>query len=93
MDDTKPQSPVMRAKMQVNSVTPICDLHTGLQTSERLSFSPVSGQFGPNGESEDNTYARYSPSGVLRLEVNNPALWGKLKAGEKYYLDFTKAVS
>lgn len=85
--------PVMRAKMQVSSVAPIHDLYSGQQTSERLTLTPVCGNqpFGPNGESEDNTYARYSPSGVLRLEVTNPALYGKLKAGDKYYVDFTKA--
>lgn len=87
------KAPVMRAKMQVMSVQPNHDLYTGLQFSEKLTLNPVCGgqPFGPNGESEDNTYARYSPSGVLRLEVTNPNLWGKLKSGDKYYVDFTKA--
>lgn len=87
------KAPVMRAKMQVFTVQPNHDLYTGQQTSERLVLNPVCGNstFGPNGESEDNTFARYSPSGVLRLEVTNPNLWGKLKAGDKYYVDFTKA--
>lgn len=44
-----------------------------------------------DGSDEDNTYAKFSPSGSLSLTVANPALVGKFAEGEKYYLDFTKA--
>ncbi|MEP6671709.1 MAG: hypothetical protein ABJF10_21290 [Chthoniobacter sp.] len=45
----------------------------------------------PDGSDEDNTFAHWSPSGSLSLSVVNPALFGKIKEGEKYYLDFTLA--
>jgi len=79
----------MRAKMQVQSVTPL-DTTGQCQT---VTMAPVCGNkpFGPNGESEDNTFARYSPSGSLSLTINNPDLAGKLTVGQKFYVDFTEA--
>lgn len=77
----------MRAKMQVQSVT-------GSETYESISMSAVTSSdkpYGPNGENEDNTYARYTPSGTLSLSITNPALISKFKVGQKFYLDFTEA--
>lgn len=56
-------------------------------------MEPVCGNepFGPEGESEDNTYARYTPSGEVCLDITNPALFGKFKEGQKFYADFTPA--
>ena len=77
---------MMRAKMQVRSVEKLGD-------SEVLKLSAVTGKdpFGPNGESEDNTYARYTPAGECSLTINNPALAGKFSQGQTFYLDFTEA--
>jgi hypothetical protein len=82
-------NPVMRAKMQVSSVIPL-DTTGSCQT---VTMAPVCGNkpFGPNGESEDNTFARYSPSGSLQLTINNPELTGKIRVGQKFYVDFTEA--
>lgn len=79
----------MRAKMSVQSVTPSGDP----ATQESISFSAVTGKdpFGPTGESEDNTYARYTPMGAASFTINNPALLGQFKAGQKFYVDFTPA--
>ena len=77
----------MRAKMQVQKITKY-DNHT----QETIEMSPVSAiPFGPNGESEDNTFARWTPSGSLSLSITNPALHGKFTVGQKFYLDFTEA--
>jgi hypothetical protein len=40
---------------------------------------------------EDNTYARMSPGANLTINIANPALWGKFKHGDKFYVDFTPA--
>jgi hypothetical protein len=66
---------------------------TGASTQETIRMAPVCGKdpFGPNGESEDNTFARYTPSGSLELTINNPQLVGKIKSGDTFYVDFTKA--
>ena len=78
---------MMRAKMQVQSVTKQGD------AQESLSMSAVCGKapFGSQGESEDNTYARYTPNGSISLSITNPALVGKFRVGQKFYVDFTEA--
>lgn len=77
---------MMRAKMKVASVK-------ATEYGEVIEAVPVcgDGSFGPNGESEDNTYARFTPAGSLSLTVNNPELLGKIKPGQKFYVDFTPA--
>ena len=76
--------PLMRAKMQVQSVT---HYQGG---NEEVKMTAVCGKHGLQGESEDNTYARYTPIGETRLVIANPDLYGKIKAGQKFYLDFTE---
>ncbi len=76
----------MRAKMKVQSVVKT-------EGAEKLSMSPVckTGGYDADGLDEDNTFAKFSPSGQLELTVANPALFGKINPGDTYYLDFIKA--
>lgn len=76
---------MMRAKMRVMAVT------AAYEGAEIVKAFPVCGQFDANGDSEDNTYARYTPSGSLELVINNPSLRGKIKEGQVFYIDFTLA--
>lgn len=81
---------VMRAKM-VASVTQNKN-DKGEVISENMSFSCVTaGKFDQDGVDEDNTFAKWSPSGGASVLVMNPALFGKIKSGEKFYVDFVKA--
>ena len=83
----------MRAKMVVQSVTVNPDWQDATKTSsETITMAPVSktGLYPADGTDEDNTYARWSPSGNLSLTIANPNLWGKFKHGQKFYLDFTE---
>lgn len=82
----------MRAKVYCETVT----RHGSAQSpGETLVFRPVCKkggykQNGPDaGLDEDNTYARFSPSGRFELSVTNPALLGKFNPDEQYYVDFT----
>jgi hypothetical protein len=81
-------NPFMRAKMRVSSVSK----HGDPPTSISLSASAVTGDkpYGPSGESEDNTFARYTPFASLSMTINNPALLDAVKEGDTFYLDFTK---
>lgn len=87
----------MVAKFQVSDVVPF--RHHNLQTGEldpvsheTLEFSAVTDKpFNPHGESDDNTFARWTPTGNLKMTVTNPALFGKFERGQKYYLHFTPA--
>ena len=59
----------------------------------QVNMSAVCGKpFGPEGESEDNTFARYTPSASLSMTITNPNLLGQFKEGQKFYLDFTEHV-
>ena len=77
----------MRAKMIVDSVKSLGG------NTEELTFRAVSKDDGYSGEGldENNTFSTFTPSAKLEMIVNNPALVGKIKAGEYYYIDFTKA--
>lgn len=77
--------PEMRAKFKINEVK-------RTEYGEQLKMNPVckSGSYGEDGLDEDNTYAKFTPSGELTLMVSNPALFGKFNPGEAYYLDFIK---
>ena len=70
----------MRAKMRVVQVT-----DTG--TSDLVKFGAVTGN---SANPEDNTYAKYTPSAVLDMQIDNPSLKGTIKPGQMFYLDFTQ---
>jgi hypothetical protein len=76
----------MRAKMQVHRVE-------RFQGGDKVKMAAVAGNgsYPEDGSDEDNTYAKFSPSGELELTIANPALLGKIEPGQKFYLDFTPA--
>ena len=78
---------VMRAKLQISRV------ETPYEGAEKLTFHAVckDGGYPSDGSDEDNSYARWSPQADLTIVINNPALHGKFKVGEKFYVDFTSA--
>jgi hypothetical protein len=81
----------MRAKFQVRSVQPV-ESPPGTVVQENLELFAVTDKpFDAGGTSEDNSFSRWTPSGELKMTVSNPELFGQMKPGEKYYLDFTKA--
>lgn len=76
----------MRAKFQVSNVEKPYD------GCERLSLVAVTEKpFDGEGKSEDNDFARWTPSGTLSIDITNPTLHGKFQQGQKFYLDFTEA--
>ncbi len=78
-------SRTMRAKMVVLEVN-------RFQGSDRVKMSAVAAKSYPgDGSDEDNTYAKFSPSGSLELSIANPTLIGKIEPGQKFYIDFTPA--
>lgn len=59
------------------------------KTGETLSMHAVAASKYPDdGSDEDNTYAKWSPGAALQMNIANPALWGKFKHGDKFYVDF-----
>lgn len=85
---------VMRAKLRVGFIQEHFNGADGEKSAETLCMYAVcrtDGYVDTNGADEDNTFAHYSPQADLRITIANPALWGKFKAGQKYYVDFTAA--
>lgn len=80
----------MRAKVRLGNVTPYKDTE-GNVLSESLAFYGVarSDSYPEDGSDENNTFAKFSPSVDFKLTVANPALIGKFKEGEVYYVDFS----
>lgn len=78
----------MRAKMKINHID-----QRNAPSQETLYFNAVArnDRYPEDGSDENNTYAKFSPSGMLSLTVANPALIGKFNEGEEYYIDFTPA--
>lgn len=76
----------MRAKLKVTEV----QNHGQGQT---LVFNAVckAGGYPADGSDENNTFARWSPTAYLSMQVNNPALLGKFSVGQEFYVDFTPA--
>lgn len=85
-------SAVMRAKLQVGSVKEHINELDGVKYSETLSMGAVCApKYDETGLDEDNTFAKYSPSASFTIHVANPALFGKFKQGDRFYVDFTPA--
>lgn len=79
--------PKMRAKLRLHHID-----KANAPNSETLYFHAVAASSYPqDGSDENNSYAKYSPSASLQLQVANPALVGQFEAGKEYYLDFTPA--
>lgn len=78
----------MRAKMRITGIEPYPA--EGERTQETLTFHAVAkdGPYPSDGSDEDNSYAKFSPSGHLSLTVANPNLIGNFKVGDTFYLDF-----
>ena len=82
----------MRAKVRVGSVLPHRDESEKTVSEQvRLYGVPKSNGYPADGTDEDNTFAKYSPSATLMINVANPALFGKFNHGDKFYVDFTPA--
>ena len=69
----------MRAKFRVEHVKHYSE-------SEEAVMHAVYG-----GSPENNQFSVATPSGELRMHINNPAALDLLKPGKEYYLDFTEA--
>lgn len=75
----------MRAKFQVASVE-------DFGAVQKVNFHAVAAKsYPPDGSDEDNTFAKWSPNASCSISISNPALHGKFKPGQKFYVDFAEA--
>ncbi len=82
----------MRAKLRVGFVQEHLNGPDKAKTAETLTMHAVAASKYPaDGSDEDNSYAKWSPSANLSINIANPALFGKFEVGQTYYVDFTPA--
>lgn len=79
----------MRAKMRVTNIT----TYEGSKAIG-LTFNAVSKKeaYPADGYDEDNTYASWTPSAELKMQIANPNLLDKFAVGQEYYVDFSPVV-
>ena len=66
---------MFRAKMTVESIT--CEL-----VRFRCLYSP--------DNPEDNSFSKWTPSGLVDLHVTNPDVMSQIVVGKQFYVDFTE---
>ena len=82
----------MRAKLRVTFVLEQFYGKDKAKSGEILSFCAVGlNKYPENVDDENNSYAKWSPSADLKIQIANPDLWGVFTVGDEYYVDFTKA--
>lgn len=75
----------MRAKFRVTSVESVNDSYQNVEM-----FPVTEKPYDKDGNSEDNSFSKWTPSGILKMSITNPALVGKIREGQRFYLDFTE---
>ena len=69
----------MRAKMRVTAIAKT-------NYSEIVEFQAV---YGGSTNAEDNSFASATPSGSIKLQIDNKALHGVYQPDDTFYVDFT----
>lgn len=70
---------MIKAKMKVESVK-----HT-----EWSEFTTLRCEY--SNTPEDNSFAKATPTGMMELQIDNPAVKGMLKPGKKVFITITDA--
>jgi hypothetical protein len=74
---------IVRAKVQLSSVTS----YQG--TAKTYTFNPVHDE----STEENKRFTKYTPSGELKMLVDNPAVEPQFQLGKYFYVDFTEVPS
>ena len=77
----------VRAKFWVKGVV---HHHNGSPVADQsveIVMAPVFGTMGSGNES----WAKYTPQGEIKMLINNPSAAAKFELGKQYFVDFTPA--
>lgn len=80
----------VRAKFYCTSITKSAWSPNKPATQVAVTFAPVPFDHA-NPNSENSRFWKASPSGELRLSIDNPAAVEQFEVGKEYILDFTPA--
>ena len=81
----------MRAKVRITAIKPYPEEGEAQTETLTFNFPAKDGPYPADGSDEDQSFARWSPNGALSLTIANPALLGKFRVGDTFYLDFVPA--
>lgn len=76
----KRSNEMVRAKFKVESVT------NHANGFGEVSMAPVT-----TGSEENKSFWKYTPSGSLKMSIDNPAALEQFKPGKEFYVDFHEA--
>lgn len=72
----------VRGKFQVQSITQ----HCWSKDARTVKLAAVT-----SGSEENKTWATYTPSGSIEMQIDNPEAADQLAIGKEFYVDFTPA--
>ena len=77
---------MVRCKMKVTEIIDRSSSYApgNVQESHSVKLQAVT-------DSENKSWAKYTPSGSVELQINNPEAFSHFKIGETFFLDFTPA--
>jgi hypothetical protein len=70
--------------MSVRAKFKCCSKTELIGGSGRVEFYPVT-----NGSDENKTFWKYTPSGKIEMQIDNPEAFKMFEVGKEYYVDFT----
>ena len=80
---------VMREKTHVGDVK-LNSVHFVEKTGIPIREITLNAVFDNGLDAENSSFAKATPSGCITFQLNNPALAEEFKAGETYYVTFSK---
>ena len=75
---------MVRAKFRVTSIKKVVSYNSDQHETDHVSLNPVS-------DPANKTWSKWTPSGQLEMQINNPEALNQFKLGQCYFLDFTEA--
>ena len=80
----------IRAKFKCDAIHQLHDAGkpVGTVAAEIVKLTPVYGKDG----SENAQWSKWTPSGELTMQINNPGAFGAFKLGAEYFIDITPAL-
>lgn len=84
--------PEMRAKVRITNIARYPNNEAPTQETLMFNFPAKDGPYPADGGDEDQQFAKFTPAGSLSLTIANPALIGRFKEGDTFYIDFTRII-
>jgi hypothetical protein len=78
-------NPVLRLKMNVNSVKSVAD-NNGDKVQEEIGLNAV---YSSDANSANAQWSKWTPSASLTMSISNPLAFGKILPGQFVFVDIT----